>query len=60
MIRYFLVSLVRLVILNSCSSKGLEIYYTRDFKLYTILLDDFLAKGLRNSLKELKRLGIAF
>jgi hypothetical protein len=59
-ISYFLVSLIRLVILNSYKGKGLEIHYTSDIKLYTILLDDFLTKGLWNSLKELKYLGITF
>jgi hypothetical protein len=45
-ISYFLISLIRLVILNSYKGKGLEIHYTSDIKLYTILLDDFLTKGL--------------
>ena len=59
-ISYFLISLIRLVILNSYKGKGLEIHYTSDIKLYTILPDDFLTKGLWNSLKELKYLGITF
>ena len=59
-ISYLLISLIRLVILNSYKRKGLEIHYTSNIKLYTILLDDFLIKGLRNSLKELKYLGITF
>ena len=59
-VSYFLISLIRLVILNSYKGKGLEIHYTSDIKLYTMLLDDFLTKGLRNSLKELKYLGITF
>jgi hypothetical protein len=59
-VSYFLISLIRLVILNSCKGKGLEIHCTSDIKLYTILLDDFLIKGFRNSLKEPKYLGITF
>ena len=59
-VSYFLVNLIRLVILNSYKGKGLEIHYTSNIKLYTILLDDFLIKGLWNSLKELKYLGITF
>jgi hypothetical protein len=59
-VSYFLISLIRLVILNSRKGKGLEIHYTSDIKLYTILPDDFLTKGLWNSLKELKCLGITF
>jgi hypothetical protein len=49
-ISYFLISLIRLVILNSYTRKGLEIHRTSNIKLYTMLLDDFLTKGLRNSL----------
>jgi hypothetical protein len=59
-ISYFLVGLIRLVILNSRKGKSLEIHRTSDIKLYTMLLDDFLTKGLWNSLKELKYLGITF
>jgi hypothetical protein len=59
-VSYFLVSLIRLVILNSHKGKGLEIHRISDIKLHTILLDDFLIKGLWNSLKELKYLGITF
>jgi hypothetical protein len=59
-VSYFLVSLIRLVILNSRKGKGLEIHYTSDIKLYTMLPDNFLTKGLWNSLKELKCLGITF
>jgi hypothetical protein len=59
-VSYFLISLIRLVILNSRKGKGLEIHYTSDIKLYIILPDNFLTKGLWNSLKELKYLGITF
>ena len=59
-ISYFLVSLIRLVILDSRKGKGLEIHRTSDIKLYTMLPDDFLTKGLWNSLKEPKYLGITF
>jgi hypothetical protein len=45
-VSYFLISLIRLVILNSYKGKGLKIHYTSDIKLYTMLLDDFLIKGL--------------
>jgi hypothetical protein len=45
-ISHFLVSLIKLVILDSYKGKGLEIHRTSDIKLYTILLDDFLTKGL--------------
>jgi hypothetical protein len=45
-INYFLISLIRLIILNSYKGKGLEIHYTSDIKLYVILLDNFLIKGL--------------
>jgi hypothetical protein len=60
MVSYFLVGLIRLVILDSRKGKGLEIHRTSDIKLHTMLLDDFLTKGLWNSLKELKCLGITF
>jgi hypothetical protein len=59
-VSYFLINLIRLVILNSYKGKGLEIHYTSDIKLHTMLPDDFLIKGLWNSLKELKCLGITF
>jgi hypothetical protein len=59
-VSHFLVSLIRLVILNSYKGKGLEIHYTSDIKLHTILPDDFLIKSLWNSLKEPKCLGIIF
>jgi hypothetical protein len=59
-VSHFLISLIRLVILNSYKGKGLEIHYTSNIKLYTILPDDFLTKGLWNSLKEPKCLGIIF
>jgi hypothetical protein len=59
-ISHFLVGLIRLVILDSYKGKGLEIHRTSDIKLYTMLPDDFLTKGLWNSLKELKYLGITF
>ena len=59
-ISYLLISLIRLVILNSRKRKGLEIHRTSDIKLYTMLLDNLLTKGLWNSLKELKYLGITF
>jgi len=49
-ISYFLISLIRLIILNSYTRKGLEIHRTSNIKLYTILPDNFLPKGLRNSL----------
>jgi hypothetical protein len=45
-VSHFLISLIRLVILNSRKGKGLEIHHTSDIKLYTILPDDFLTKGL--------------
>jgi len=48
-ISYLLISLIRLVILNSYKREGLEIHYTSNIKLYTILLDNLLTKGLRNS-----------
>jgi hypothetical protein len=57
-ISYFLISLIRLVILNSHKGKGLEIHRTSDIKLYTILLDDFLTKSLRNSLNEPNGIGL--
>jgi hypothetical protein len=49
-ISYLLISLIRLIILDSYKRKGLEIHCTSNVKLYTILLDDLLTKSLRNSL----------
>jgi hypothetical protein len=49
-ISHLLISLLRLIILNSYKRKGLEIHYTSNIKLYTILLDNLLIKGFRNSL----------
>jgi hypothetical protein len=45
-VSHFLISLIRLVILNSRKGKGLEIHRTSDIKLHTMLPDDFLTKGL--------------
>jgi hypothetical protein len=45
-ISYFFINLIKLVILNSYKGKGLEIHYTSNIKLYTILLDHFLIKSL--------------
>jgi hypothetical protein len=44
-VSHFLISLIRLIILDSYKGKGLEVHRTSDIKLYTILLDDLLTKG---------------